>query len=631
MNRLLSNFKMPQFGRSPRLVGVDFDSRKLRIVAAERSSRGRRIVACGGGDLPAGLDVADASAVGALLGKALAEMGLRGAPLVMCVPRSLAVLKPVKLPPNTPSEDLAAMVHFQVAKELPFPPEDAVIDFTAESHYDVQGGDAEEQPGVNVLAAAVRLSAVDYYRRVAAAAEAKLLGLALRPYADLRCVAECEPQDAGACVVLVHMTADETEIDVVADGALAFSRAAIRSLPAGGDGAEVGPLVQEIARSLQSYHTVRRGARVDAVLVAGDTGLEDAACQQLAHRLAVPCRVLQCGSMLPGEAREASGYISALGLAACDAGELPFDFLNPKRPPVLRDKRKTRIQAAALAAILLLLVTIAGGTLYLKDKEARVAALQKADAALDAQIKNVREVARQVEAIEQWRDGDRKWLDHLSRLAALMPPAKDIYVTGLDAKADGSVSFVVQARGSENVTALGERLSGAGYSFRPGQIKTGNNKHGYPYGTTVRVMTTTELAATADAPAAAPSQPPDADEPADIQPPAAEAPPAADAPASETQPQAETTTAPPAPEAAEAAEAPPRREDSPGSDDDRRERPRRRAWRGRGESRRGDNAPMADSDQPPAADPQEAPQQNVEQGDAPQDEPPAEQPQEEQQ
>ena len=492
----LSKLKIPSLGRGGRLAAVDFDASRLRVAVSQRGARGTRIVACGGRDLPDGLDAGDPAGVGVLLRDVLDELGCRTAPLVLCVPRSLVVLKPVTLPPNTPEQEYAAMVHFQAAKELPFPAEDAVIDFTTESHYDVQAGQPEGGPqGVQVLAAAIRLSTLDYYRRIAAAAEAKLLAVALRPYADLRCVEACEGAAADGCAALVHLTAGETEIDVISGRSLAFSRAAVRNLSAPGAADGVDPLVQEVARSLQSYQTIHRGPRLDAVLVAGETGLEARAAELLAERLGVPSRLVDC-SAVAGRGPAGSGHISALGLATCDVagGKLPFDFLNPKRPPVVRDKRKTRMQLAALAGVVALLALLVGGSMHLGGKRAELRALQAQQTELEKQIKAARDVAFQVDAIQRWRDGDHRWLDHVARLAAILPPARDVYLGGLDAKADGSVNFVVQARSSEAITDLGERLSTAGYPFRPGQIKTASNKHGYVYGTTVRVMTSGELA-----------------------------------------------------------------------------------------------------------------------------------------
>ena len=54
---------------------------------------------------------------------------------------------------------------------------------------------------------------------------------------------------------------------------------------------------------------------------------------------------------LPGTA--AAGATAGIGLALgfADAGGLPFDFLNPKRPAEQRDMRKIKILAGVAAAV----------------------------------------------------------------------------------------------------------------------------------------------------------------------------------------------------------------------------------------------------------------------------------------
>ena len=104
-------------------------------------------------------------------------------------------------------------------------------------------------------------------------------------------------------------------------------------------------VVQEVVRSLQSYMGVARGEGIEALMLAGGTGIETEVAESLADRLGVPCEVLDLSSALQlrEAAPAASGVVSALGLAVGqgDAAAPPFDFLNPKRAPVERDLTKT--------------------------------------------------------------------------------------------------------------------------------------------------------------------------------------------------------------------------------------------------------------------------------------------------
>ncbi len=495
-------------GKARRFAAVDFDSRRLRVALAEPSASGTRISNLTSVAIPEGMDVGDPQAMGRMLGQTLRDVGFRGAGVVMSVPRSEAVLKPLTLPPGTHPEELAEMVHYQVARELPFPPQDAVVDFTTERHYDAARDErdrteSDDEPGaeeVSILVAAIRLSVVDYYRQVAEASGVKLLRLGLRPYANMRCVEACDPRTDRQRLAVVNITADETEIDVLCRGSLEFSRSIVKIVSAtdAPDATDaVTALVTEIARTLRSYEAVSRRERIDAVLVAGGTGAEDRAAKLLAGRLGVPCQILQPANAFTEriEGPVHPEFISALGqaLAHPAADEMPFDFLNPKRPPVRRDPRKTRAMVVAIAAVVLLLGAVASGWAYRRGKQNAYNSLRGKQKDLEELIEKAKPLADRVEAVEAWAAADRAWMDHWAYLSCLFPSARDVYVTSLKTNSDGSITITVQARSNDAITELGRRLNEAGYEFTPGQIKTGNDPHEYLYNTTVRVFAREEM------------------------------------------------------------------------------------------------------------------------------------------
>ena len=57
-----------------RFCALDFDGRQLRIVEAESSGGRTRIRKAVAADMPEGLDLADAAALGALVAKTLSQM-----------------------------------------------------------------------------------------------------------------------------------------------------------------------------------------------------------------------------------------------------------------------------------------------------------------------------------------------------------------------------------------------------------------------------------------------------------------------------------------------------------------------------------------------------------------------------
>jgi len=478
-----------------RFTAVDFDRRILRVVQAEQTPDGVRILKLASAPMPAHLDLEDPKAVGEFLARALQEARLGSGGVLMNVPRSQAVLKPLSLPPGASTDEMASMVQYQIGKELPFPAEGASVDFAMERHYNAEGQTGPEPKGSDVLVAAVRGPVVEHYRRIAEAAGVRLLRLGLRPYADLRAVQAYGRIADGESVAVLHLTADEVEINVVMEGSLVFSRSAvIRGAPGPDDAPQdvVVTVVTEVARSLRAYHGMQRGKGVDRIILAGDTGVEEVLAGELSRHVGLECVLFDPGPALRlGRQRaEAGGFISGLGLAVGHQKRdaLPFDFVNPKRPPAKTHRmRRIAITAgAALAAVVLVGVVIAA--IFLHGKYARVAALKDELAALGPTNKIVKDLSKDVAAIEKWENAGRPWLDHWALTSARFPPCTGIYVTGLEVTPDGSLQLGVRAANAKVIEALGEGLGAAGYDFKPGQITTIKTDPQYQISTKVRMM-----------------------------------------------------------------------------------------------------------------------------------------------
>jgi len=504
-------------GRPRKFAAVDFDARRVRVIVAEPVTTGTRITQAVSLELPEGGDVTDPQEFGRFLAQRLRDMHLRGGGVVMNVPRSQAVLKPLSLPPGTSREEMPGMVHYQVGKELPFPVEDAVIDFTTETHGSVEAlsstetdEDTKGQQEVPVMVGAIRLGVVDYYRQICESAGVKLLALGLRPYSNMHCVEVSDKFAGQDPVAVVQITADETEIDLVAHNTLVFSRSAVKdiSVPPGADQEAkvrmVASLATEVARTLQSYQALERGTRLAGVLLAGETSLEQQVGDAISARLSVPCEVFQPSQVFQDTVREqiTSGFISGLGLAVDYATDrqLTFDFVNPKRPPVKRDPRKARALAIVGATAVLLLVAIIARAVVVGSKQTQVNSLLARERQLDEAIKLAKTKAKQVDTIEEWIESSQDWLTQWAHLSCLLPSAKDVYLTNFKIGGDRSITFGVRAASSEAINLLNKQLGEAGYDFRPGQVKRGNPLYECPYSTTLRVQASataeTDLATT---------------------------------------------------------------------------------------------------------------------------------------
>ena len=150
MSKLLDKLRETNLSLGRRkLVAVDFDSRELRIVRVDRRGGETCIGEMMRMPLPEGLEITDAGGIGRRLATALDQMKLRGAGVLMNIPRSQAVLKPLVLP--APAESIAEMVRYQVQDQLPFSSAEAVVDFTIEISHKIKLKHTRQKPCSSLL------------------------------------------------------------------------------------------------------------------------------------------------------------------------------------------------------------------------------------------------------------------------------------------------------------------------------------------------------------------------------------------------------------------------------------------------------------------------------------------------
>jgi len=494
-------------GQGGTFTAIDFDARRVRVVQMDVGSKKLRVRKMKSVDLPADLSVTDAQAFGAFLGEVLKEMRLGSGGVLMHVPRGQAVLKPLSLPNVEANDDLPGMVRYQVEKELPFAAEQAVIDFAVENHFDAEKTSTTNSDSLELLVAAVHQKVVDHYQQIAEAAGIKIRRLGLRPYANMRCIDVCRVIEPGHSVAVIHITAEETEIDVFGEQSVNFSRAAVVKLAelrgqgdkgtsggaSGGDTEAVEQVVSEVTRSLKSYQAVQRGQSIRKILVAGDTGIESQVINRLKDEFDVMCGLFAPASGLDlGKSQEeASAYISAFGLAIGQGQRgtaIPFDFINPKKPTHRVDPRKRKWMMIGAAAALVLLI----GTFFIGSHIAE--ARRELNAMIDEHNKLREELSigstlvSRVNDIDKWVGSSRDWLSHWTQISALFPPAHEAYITTMRAGSDTNLNITFRARSSDVINGFGERLAEAGYEFRPGQVNPVTDPYGYVQETSMRII-----------------------------------------------------------------------------------------------------------------------------------------------
>src|SRR5687767_5652054 len=281
-------------------TAIDLDGSILRAVQTAPRGDGvaiSRIVA-ERLELPADADRNDPVVIGRAIAATLERAEIRTGPVVMGIPRPMVVLRTLSLPAIENERELASMVHFQIAKDLPFRFDEAVVDFTLRRRLPPSGDEAEK---VEVLVAAVKREVVEFYQRAAAEAKLKLSGLGWLSYANARCLAACRVTEGTEGAALVSLRPDEATVDVVERDSLLFSRGApikfLSDPPADSQEAEVpasyvDAATIEVVRSLHSYGGMEPHVNVGQVVVTGATGHEAAVVEALPTRLNIPCSLL---------------------------------------------------------------------------------------------------------------------------------------------------------------------------------------------------------------------------------------------------------------------------------------------------------------------------------------------------
>jgi len=429
----------------------------------------------------------DAKAVGPALKAALEKGKIKIKETIFAVPRGVVVLRPLQVPMVSDARELAAIVNFQIAKDLPFRIEDAVIDFKVLRAFELPGAAdagkaAPPERRLEVLVGAIKKDVLEFYRAIARDAGLKLEGLGLRSIGHAQFLRVAGAFAADSAALVLALRSDETTLDIVDSGKLVFSRVAGVPLPTDeqGNGAFVQALQIEAVRGLHSYAGGGGHPAVTKLLVCGGTGLEAAVAEALGARLNLPAEV--------PNARESNlAAARGLALAALEPAGLPLDFENPKKPAVPRNSKRTNLLIASAAALVLLLGMAGVRANLVKKREAVRQQVQLEVAGAEKNLPIYKRLKAQHRSVAGWLAEEKSWLDHLAYLSSILPGADQIYVSALTTTPQHVIRFSVQSKTGELLAELDKKLRAAGYDVKPLSITPANDKHGYNFRTTVEL------------------------------------------------------------------------------------------------------------------------------------------------
>lgn len=452
-----------------RVLAVDWDARTLRVVHANVGKRGVKIERILSVAIPPGLEVENADAMGQHLRRVLDQEGIHTKHAIVDIPRDQAILKTLTLP-MAQTDELAGIVEIQIAKELPFPVSEAMIDFAV-------GPQAADKNTVDALVAAVQREVRRQYEAVFQAAGLRLDRIGLRPYAHMVAVRKLLQFAMPERVMFIDVRPTLTEIDVLREGRLTFSRAASVVVPAdlteppaaptlrranvspaddvetkGERGASEGAVLElrvaddgsslsavkssllvEVTRSIEAYRAVDPGVSIDHVIIAGDLGVEEALAEAVQERLKVTTELYNPAAIFgwePDQGAAASGFAATLGLVLghAEAGVLQFDFLHPKRRGAGQRQKWRKVPAAAAVAVLFIGAAALGVSQYRKEDRAK---LERIEAAIEELASQKDEKEKFIRLVQQVKDFDAEqhvWIDVLQDVFSQLPTNQELVV-----------------------------------------------------------------------------------------------------------------------------------------------------------------------------------------------------------
>jgi hypothetical protein len=369
-------------------------------------------------------DSAGAAEAGRRLRERLKEAGIAPAPVLYAIGRDRVLFREVRYP-DVPADEVAAVVHYQAAKELTFSPEEAVIDYTLSS----SPGPLGEK---RALVAVLRKEPLSAIQQTCQAAGLRLEVVSARPFALL---ANWQTQTgagaAGAAEVsgVLVVTHGGGELCVVRGSELLFSRAIAPAVASNGDDPAAAYL-PELRRSLAAYSSHFPQQPVSTLYVAGEpvaTGIG-----VLASGLGL--KVLPFDPLSGTDAPDLANkeaFAGALGMVQALRAHrrLPIDFLAPKKPRPPVNRKKLYIFAAAALVLILLGGVGAAYGLAVSSRNDQIEELAAKNDSLEKEIKAYGDVDKRAEGLDAWAAQELVILDELYDLIAQFPDQPGIRIT----------------------------------------------------------------------------------------------------------------------------------------------------------------------------------------------------------
>jgi len=298
-------------------LGLDLGARVAKAVLLEKTAKGFAVAAYAEGEVPAELGAGEQA--GAWLGSLLSKVGWRGEPVAVTVSARETIVRELTVPFTDP-EQLGKVVSYEAENYLPFPLEEAVLDFLPI---------AREAASTRLLAFAVRKATLAALQRSLEEAGVDPYLISVEPAAMLEALAATGalPQEP---TILVDLGAASTKVLYLEKGQPAYVRVVRVGAGAGAHeaGADDSRYVERVSRELRRLlRALPEAARSAPILALGGHAVAEVLgpLSTALERKVEPFRLPEAG-LLEGEvpAGLERGGLVAVGAAAALLGPAAF-------------------------------------------------------------------------------------------------------------------------------------------------------------------------------------------------------------------------------------------------------------------------------------------------------------------
>lgn len=449
---------------------IDLDGRAVTVVAVAASPQrvtARRWALL---QVPQDVSIENPGMLGAWIGKELAQRRISRSRVILTVPRSTVVLKPLVLPSGDLSApDIANIVRLQMNKQLATHGTGAAIDY-------VPFGASTSGAPLGVLAGALPASGLTLLRGVAAAASCKLTSIALRGEGAAALLAELS-QRRGGSVLAVLMGAASIEVLVVDDGQLVFARSLDSvTLPredvvddsnlvedsnitkVSGDIEDLAERIAvEVKRTWAGYVSIRGDAKpasgvpeLLALIAPPDYAKAvgekcSVMLGNISWDLVVPPSFVEIPESLSD--RERSVLLPLLGAAAQHLYRRPqLNFARERKLPDPREKRRTLALAGVLGAIVLGGIGYIAADQGLNKYRTELSEATAREQELSQDLREYQVRHAKVSHAFAWQSARVDWLGHIQRITDQLPAPTEGVADELAAR---SVSATIYKPGKQ--------------------------------------------------------------------------------------------------------------------------------------------------------------------------------------